>query len=88
MIILHAGESNGALVLWGEASRNDGVRPTSRRRRRMKGPNASPHPFAASARDLAEALKKTALGPKPARKRTCHVTAWLPTKGDSELLHN
>ena len=85
MIILHAGESNGALVLWGEASRDDGVRPASRRRRRTKGPYASPHPFAASARDLAEALKQTALGPRPAAKRTRRVTAWLPTKGDSPI---
>ena len=85
MIILHAGESNGALVLWGEASRDDGVRPTSRRRRRTKGPYASPHPFAASARDLSEALKKTALGPRPAAKRARRVTAWLPTKGDSPI---
>ena len=85
MIILHAGESDGALVLWGEALRDDGVHPPSRRRRRTKVSYASPHPFAASARDLAEALKKTALGPKPAAKRTCHVTAWLPTKGDSPI---
>ena len=85
MIILHAGESNGALVLWGEASRDDGVRPASRRRRRTKGPYASPHPFAASARDLAEALKQTALGPRPAAKRARRVTAWLPTKGDSPI---
>ena len=85
MIILHAGESNGALVLWGEASRDDGVRPASRRRRRTKGPYASPHPFAASARDLSEALKQTALGPRPAAKRARRVTAWLPTKGDSPI---
>ncbi len=85
MIILHAGESNGALVLWGEVSREARVRPTSRRRRTTKDPYASPHPYAASARDLAEALKKAALGPKPAAKRTCHVTAWLPTKGNSPV---
>ena len=85
MIILHADESTGALVLWGEVSREARVRPTSRRWRTTKDPCASPHPFAASARDLAEALKKTALGPKPAAKRTCHVMAWLPTKGISPV---
>ena len=64
MITLHAGESNGALVLWGEESRDDGVRPTSRRRRRTNVSHASPHPFAASADGLAGALKETWLGLK------------------------
>ncbi len=85
MIILHAGESKGALVLWGETSMDDGVRPTSRQRRRSTGASASPHPFAASADDLAGALKETGLSLKPAAKRACHVTAWLPTKGNSPV---
>ena len=85
MIVLHAGESNGGLVLWGEASK-DGGRPTSRRRRRTKSPYASPHPFAASADELPGALKRLALGPKPSAKRACSVTAWLPTKGNSPVL--
>ena len=85
MIALHAGESNGALVLWAEESRDDGVRPTSRRRRRTNVSHASPHPFAASADGLAGALKETWLGLKPAASRACHVTAWLPTRGDSPV---
>ena len=84
MITLHAGESNGALVLWGEASRDD-VRPTSRRRRRTKVPHTSPHPFGAGTNELAEALEETALGFKPAASRACRVTAWLPTRGDSPV---
>ena len=83
MIVLHAGESNGGLVLWGEASRDGGGRPTSRRRSRAA--SASPHPFAASADELAGALKRLALGPKPSAKRACSVTAWLPTKGNSPV---
>ena len=67
MIALHAGESNGALVLWGEASRDDGVRSTSRRRG-TKAPYASLHPFAASTGELTEALKKMLLGLKPGGK--------------------
>ena len=84
MITLHAGESNGALVLWGEASGDDGVRSTSRRRG-TKAPYASLHPFAASTGELTEALRKMLLGLKPASSRACHVTAWLPTRGDSPV---
>ena len=47
--------------------------------------SASPHPFAASAGELAEALKELTLYPKPTAKRACHVTAWLPTKGSSPV---
>ena len=84
MITLHAGESNGALVLWGEASGDDGVRSTSRRRG-TKAPYASPYPFAASADGLAGALEETWLGLKPVASPACHVTAWLPTRGDSPV---
>ena len=85
MIILHAGESDGTLVLWGEASTDARVRPTSRRRRRSRGASASPHPFAARADDLAGALKETGLSLKPAAKRVRHVEAWLPTRGDNPI---
>ena len=84
MITLHAGESNGALVLWGEASGEDSVRSTSRRRG-TKVPYASLHPFAASTGELTEALRKMLLGLKPAASPACHVTAWLPTRGDSPV---
>ncbi|MCY4529766.1 MAG: DEAD/DEAH box helicase [Chloroflexi bacterium] len=85
MIILHAGESKGTLVLWGEASMAPRVRPPSRRRRRSSGASASLHPFAARADGLSGALKETGLSLKPAAKRACHVTAWLPTKGDRPI---
>ena len=85
MIILHAGESDGTLVLWGETSTDARVRPTSRRRGRSRGASTSPHPFAADAGELAEALKETGLSLRPAAKRACHVTAWLPTKGSSPV---
>ena len=65
--------------------RDDGVCLTLRRRRRTKAPYTSPHPFSASTDELAEALKETALGLKPASSRACHVTAWLPTGGDSPV---
>ena len=85
MITLHAGESNGTVVLWGEASRDDGVHPTSQRRRRTKAPYTSPYPFGASTDELSEAVKEAALGFKPAASRACHVTAWLPSRGDSPV---
>ena len=85
MIILHAGESEGALFLWGEASRDDGVRPPSRRRRRTKDSYAVPHPFAASANDLAEAVGETAPGLRLASRRARRVQAWLPTRGDNPI---
>ena len=85
MIIIHACESNGALVLWGEASRDGGVRPTSSRRRGTKDSYARPHPFAASASELTGALKETTLGLKPAAKRACQVTTWLPTRGNTPV---
>ena len=82
MIVLHAGQCNGALVLWGEASRDDAVRPPARRGRRTAKPSASPHPSAASADELAGALKKSAVDFKPAAGRACQVTAWLPSRGN------
>ena len=85
MIILHSGESNGALVLWGEASRDGRICTASPRRRGTGVSHASLHPFAASTNELTRALKTAALGPKPAAKRVCHVTAWLPTRGNSPL---
>ena len=85
MIILHAGESDGALVLWGETSTDARVRPTSRRHRRSRGASAIPHPFAARADELSKALKELTLYPKPAAKRVRHVTIWLPTKGNSPV---
>ena len=85
MIILHAGESDGTIVLWGETSTGPRVRPTSRRRRRSRGASASPHPFAAGASELAKVLRETGLNLKPAAKRARHVTAWLPTKGSSPV---
>ena len=85
MIVLHSGESNGALVLWGEASRDGRICTTSRRRRGTGVSHASLHPFTASANELTGALKNAALGAKPTAKRACHVTAWLPTRGNSPL---
>ena len=85
MIILHAGQTQDTLVLWGEASRDADVRPTTRHRRRSREASASSHPFAASAGELAEALEELAFHPKPAARGACHVTAWLPTKGDSPV---
>ena len=85
MIILHSGESKGALVLWGEASMDARAQPTSRRRRRSRSASAIPHPFAASAGELAGALKELALGFGPKVSRACHITAWLPTKGSSPI---
>ncbi len=85
MIILHAGESQGALVLWGEVSRDGGGRPGSRRRRGKTAPDAGSHPFGASANGLTGALREAAVGIKPAARRVSRVEVWLPTRGDSPV---
>ena len=86
MITLHAGEWNGALVLWGEAPRDDWVSPTPGGRGKTKAPDARAYPFAASTGELAAALKETAAGLKPPpANRACQVTAWLPTAGESPV---
>ena len=85
MITLHAGECNGALVLWGEAPRDDYVRPTPRGRDKTKAPDARAYPFGASTGELGDVLKETPAGLKPAAGRACQVTAWLPTAGESPV---
>ncbi len=85
MIILHAGERDGVLVLWGEAPREDGVTPPLPREQGSKPTCACPYPFGTSAEELAQALKRTALHIKPAASRMCQVTAWLPTRGASPV---
>ena len=66
----HRGTTVYALLLGGEG---------------RKPPYASLHPFAASTGELTEALKKMSLGLKPAASPAYHVTAWLPTRGDSPV---
>ncbi len=85
MIILHAGECNGTLVLWGEEPKEGGGTSPVPRQQRTKPAVAIPYPFGASAKELAEALKRTALGLKPAGSGTCQVAAWLPTRGQSPV---
>ena len=83
MIILHAGQCNGTLVLWGEARREDDVTSPAARPQRTNPTGAIPYPFGASAGELSEALKRTGLHFKPSSSGSCQVTAWLPTRGQS-----
>ena len=85
MLILHVGELSGALVLWGEAPREDAVASPSPRRQQTKPKGATPYPFGVSAEVLAEALKQAGSVFKPAASRACQVAAWLPTRGASPV---
>ena len=85
MIILHAGERNGALFLWGETPGEDGVASPAPRRQGTQPAGASPYPFGAGVEDLSEALKRTSLGFELADSGPCRAAAWLPTKGASPV---
>src|SRR5262245_37771626 len=78
MIILHAAVLDGDLYLWGETPRGDAA-PGRRRGRQPRQPQATPSPYDAGARVLAETL--TAVLPglpvRPGEGQDC--TLWLPT---------
>ena len=80
MIVLHAGEHGGSLVLWGEASGNDRAPPKG-----AKGARAGRYLFGASKEELARALEGTVPNFRPAAYSTCSVAVWLPTRGDSPV---
>ena len=80
MIILHASESDGALVLWSEESRTEGRR--GRRGRMPKAARAPMHPFAARSRDVMDVLGESVLDARPDQRRTGWATAWLPSGGN------
>ena len=79
MLILHAGELDGALALWGEGSRSEGGRRGPGRK--PKAALAPTHPFAARARDVADLLAEWAPEVKPTSRRAGWMTAWLPSIG-------
>ncbi len=78
MILLHAGETEGGLFLWGESSVEGDVRPST-------STGAKPYSFDAGADELFGALKEASIGFKPKMERAKSVIAWLPTKGRSPL---
>ena len=79
MIVLHAGECDGSLFLWGESS-GDGSAPP----KRARVPRAGAYPFGAGTEELARALEGMPLGFKPAG-RARRMAAWLPTRGGSPV---
>ena len=74
MLILHAGESDGALALWGEGSRSEGGRRGPGRK--PKAALAPAHPFAARARDVTTLLAEWASDVRPKSRRAGWMTAW------------
>ena len=78
MIILHAGQYDGNLALWGEVSWEGHVDSVSQSPRK-KTSRAVLHPFAAGIDDLLGALKEAVPGFKHGTKWICSMAAWLPT---------
>ena len=78
MIILHAGQYDGHLALWGEVSWEGHVDFVSQSPRK-KTSRAVLHPFAAGIDDLLGALKEAVPGFKHGTKWICSMAAWLPT---------
>ncbi len=71
MIVLHAGETGGELVLWGETGTPDPVNSGPIKRRCPR-----PHPAAAGSADLEGALAAADAGPGA---QCCTAIAWLPS---------
>ena len=80
MIILHAGETESGLLLWGEKSAEE-VRPSASPGPKPKVIPPAPYPFDAGADGLFEALKEASIGFKPAKGNAKKVIVWLPTRG-------
>ena len=87
MIILHAGQYDGNLTLWGEVSWEGHVNSVSQPPRK-KTSHADLHPFAAGIDDLLGALEEAVPGFKHGAKWICSMAAWLPTKKTSPVPSN
>ena len=76
-MILHAGECDGVLCLWGETA-GEGCRTNARTK-------AGHHPFGASIKEISRSLSRLKLKLKP-RRTPSAVTAWLPTDDAGPVL--
>ena len=83
MIILHAGEYDGSLLLWGETPREKVATCSTASGRDKSSTTGNHYPFGASTGDLNNALKRAGLALKPTARETRRVEAWLPTRGQS-----
>ena len=80
MIVLHAGEYDGSLVVWGETPEN-GSEGRTRPRRVTGASGARPYPFGASPGDLVAALEGAVSDIRLDTNQDCQVAVWLPTRG-------
>ena len=80
LIVLHAGEYDGSLVIWGETPRN-GTVSRAGTRRKAEAARAKPYPFGASSEELAASLMEAAPNIRLASNQDCQVSVWLPTRG-------
>lgn len=85
MIILHAGETESGLLLWGEKSAEEDARPSTSRRAKPKVIAPTLYPFDAGADGLFEALKEAAIGFTTSAGNAKSVIAWLPTRGRNAI---
>jgi len=87
LIVLHAGLDACGLLLWGERSVAEAVRPAGRPGRKTRLPRPDPHPFAAEAPDLAAALEAIPAARSESRRSRVAgrrhglelLVAWLPS---------
>ena len=88
MIVLHAGEVDDSLVLWGELSESGGTPGRRRGRRRTAKKKRSPgrdntsggkHPFSAGAQEIRRLLRSQ--GGIPVGKDYMTTSIWLPSGG-------
>ncbi len=84
MIILHVGEGNGELVLWGETSKDNKANPAKTQQKTSKR-NPRPYPFGATAEEISCALEETAFDFKSVPSQDDKMLVWLPTNGANPI---
>ena len=87
MIIIHLGEIDGALFLWGETSIDEALALTSGSTERHKRP-ARPHVFAAGSDRLVDALSLATDEFHVDMESLVDVAVWLPSRGRNPLPSN
>ena len=80
MIVLHAGEYNNTLFLWGETSKDDIDYYTTLSKTKSA---SSKYPFATTTKELTMVMKSIDI--KSTKSQFHTIKAWLPTKGAAPI---